>query len=194
MRFVAPIVEGHGEVEALPALLHRIALVVSPDLRIRVNPPIRVKSGSFLNDDHYFHKMFSLAAAKAVQEGGLVLMLLDCEDDCPAVLGPRLLQRAHGVRADIHVLVVLAYREFESWFIAAARSLRGFSGLPASLRSPADMERVRNAKGWLGERMPGGYDPLLHQLKLARRFDLSEARANRSFDRFYIRLLDLLER
>ena len=96
MRYVAPIVEGHGEVEALPALLHRIATLAAVEGTLRVNPPIRVKSGSFLHDHDYFSKQIALAAAKAAQGGGAVLILLDCEDDCPATLGPDLLRRAQG--------------------------------------------------------------------------------------------------
>ena len=43
MLTIASIVEGHGEVEALPILLRRIAKVVLPDSRISVPRPIRVK-------------------------------------------------------------------------------------------------------------------------------------------------------
>jgi hypothetical protein len=91
MVYLVPIVEGHGEVEALPALLHRIAEIVSPGLALKVNHPIRVKSGSFLRDSVYFDKQIVLASAKAAQSGGVVMILLDCEDDCPARVGPLLL-------------------------------------------------------------------------------------------------------
>ena len=124
MPFVAPIVEGHGEVEAVPALLHRIARRASFQGLLRVNPPIRVKQGSFVNDDEYFRNQVRLAAAKAAQENGSVLILLDCDDDCPARLGPELLRRAKEGRSDVDMFVALAYREFETWFIAAAHSLR----------------------------------------------------------------------
>jgi hypothetical protein len=56
VRYVASIVEGHGEVEALPALLHRIARDAAFTGVLRVNPPIRVKSGSFLNDRDYLER------------------------------------------------------------------------------------------------------------------------------------------
>lgn len=36
---------------------------------LRVNAPIRVKSGSFLRDHGYFRKQAALAAAKAAQGG-----------------------------------------------------------------------------------------------------------------------------
>lgn len=70
MAYVAPIVEGHGEVEALPALLHRIARLAGFEGTLRVNPPIRVKSGSFIHDDPVVHQVefsrkFDLDAARA---------------------------------------------------------------------------------------------------------------------------------
>jgi hypothetical protein len=191
MPYIAPIVEGHGECEALPALLYRIASRVTGGL-LRVNAPLRVKAGSFLRDDDYFRKHVMLAAAKAAQEQGSVLIVLDCEDDCPARLGPELLKRAKAVRADVEVIVALAYREYETWFLTAARSLRGLHGLPPELEPPQTPEGTRDAKGWLSQRMAHGYDPIVHQLAFSRRFDLDAAKANASFARFYRRISELL--
>lgn len=178
-----PIVEGQGEVQALPNLLHRIAQTVSADVLIRVNPPIRVKASSFLRDKDYFYRQVTLAGAKAAQSQGHVLILLDCEDDCPATLGPELLQRAQAIRNDVSFVVCLAYREYETWFITAARSLQGCCGLTPDLEPPRDPEAVRGAKEWLSRRMPYPYDPIVHQLDLTRAFDLQLAQANRSFQR-----------
>src|SRR5262245_49341349 len=121
--FVAPIVEGHGEVHAMPILLDRILREARPHGMLRMNPPLRVKAGSFINDEEYFKKYVELAARKAKpQTGGSVLILLDSEDDCPANLGPQLAAKAAAVRPDVPIMVALAYREYETWFLAAARS------------------------------------------------------------------------
>ena len=193
MAYVASIVEGHGEVDALPTLLKRISQAEAPGQSLGVNQPIRVKSGSYLNDEIYFRRYTMLAAAKAAQSDGFVLILLDCEDNCPAQLGPALLARAQAVRNDVGYLVVLAYREFESWFLAAARSLRGHHGLPADLEPPQAADNIRNAKGWLGDRMELPYDPVIHQIEFCRVFDLQQARNNPSFSRFYTRVAKLLQ-
>jgi hypothetical protein len=193
MRYLAPIVEGHGEVEALPALLHRIALAVTGQAALRVNQPIRVKSGSFLQDEEYLRRLVTLAAAKAAQNEGAVLILLDCEDDCPAKLGPSLLPRAQRVRPDVPMIVALAYREYETWFITAARSLRGLHNLADDVQPPDSPETIRNAKGWLGSHMPAGYDPVIHQLAFTRHRNLDEARNNPSFNRLYERIRRFLE-
>ncbi len=185
VRYLASIVEGHGKVEALPALIRRIADAVGYAGHLQINSPIPVKSRSFINDHDYFRKYVAPAAEKAAARNGSVLILLDCEDYCPAILGPTLLGRAQTVRENVDMFVALAYREFETWFVSATPSLRGWRGLPQSLEAPRDAEKIRNAKGWLGVRMDGPYDPLIHQLEFTRAFDLKLACANQSFDRLY---------
>lgn len=193
--FLAPIVEGHGEVEAVPALLHRIAAAVGHQGALLVNAPIRVKSGSFIHDDGYFRKHVMLAAAKAANRQGAVIILLDCDDNrnCPATLGPGLLSRARRVRDDIPILIALAWREYETWLLTAVRSLAGRHGLPNDIQPPIDPERIRGAKEWLGDRMPNRYDPITHQAVFTRLFDLDQARANASFARLYDRIGGLLD-
>jgi|tagenome__1003787_1003787.scaffolds.fasta_scaffold20749828_4 hypothetical protein len=195
MVFIAPIVEGHGEVEAVPVLLHRMAVHEGAYAPLRVNAPIRVKCGSFLNDDAYFQKHVALAAAKAAPQAGHVLILLDCDDAklCPATLGPKLLAKAKEVRSDVGYLVVLAYREFETWFIAAVTSLGGSYGLPLNMAAPEYLEGIRDAKGWLKDRMDCAYDPITHQHRFARSIDLEQARGAPSFDRFYRRFRSIVD-
>jgi hypothetical protein len=191
MIVLVPIVEGHGDKVALPVLLHRLA--PSGADAVRVNPPIRVKASSFLNDEAYFARYIELAGAKAAQANGRVLILLDCEDDCPGQVGPRILERARAVRSDVDIVVALAYREYETWFLAAARSLRGQRGLSSDLEPPPDPERIRDAKGWLTERMTRPYDEVVHQVEFTRVFDLAEARTNPSFRRLSERVRALFE-
>lgn len=185
MKFIAPIVEGDGEIDALPALLHRMRDAVSASAVLQVNPPIRIKTGSFLNDQIYFGKYIALAAAKAAQRQGSVLILLDCEDYCAAELGPQLLRKATAVRDDVPMFVTLAPREYETWFLAAAHSLRGVAGLPGDLEPPANAEHIRDAKGWLSERMPGKYDPIRHQTQFSKCMNLDAGRTVQSFDRLF---------
>jgi hypothetical protein len=192
MIYVAPIVEGHGEVEAFPPLLHRIVRAEGYQGLLLVNAPIRVKIGSFLNDPDYRRKRLVLAAAKAAEHNGIVVVLLDCEDNCPAELGPTLLREAREARHDVRTLIALTYREYETWFLAAARSLRGRRGLPADLEPPQNPEAIRGAKEWLGRRMETPYDPIIHQAEFSRAMDFAEARTNASFDRLYAHISELL--
>jgi hypothetical protein len=189
---VVPIVEGHGEVRAFPALLFRVRDMIAPKLTLKVNPPIRVKVGKFLNSEEEFYRHVRLAAERAVSLKGHVLILLDSEDDCPRELGPSLLERAKRIRNDVSFVVALAYREYETWFIAAANSLRGVSGLPEYLAPPTNPEHIRSAKEWFSRYLPNGYDEIKHQWEFTRAFSFAEARSVRSFSRFLDKLEPLL--
>src|SRR5262245_29256782 len=150
---LACIVEGHGETEAVPVLVRRLAELVAPGVTIRISPPLRIPRSKLVQQGE-LERAVELAARQAGPDGG-VLLLLDSDDDCPAELGPALLARMRAVRADLRSSVVLACREFESWFVAAAESLRGRRGLAADLASPAEPEAIRGAKEWLSARMAG---------------------------------------
>lgn len=187
--FVAPIVEGHGEVEAVPVLLRRLLWEVSPEASLRLNPPLRVKASSFFADERCFARYVELAVRKARQHPrSSVLILLDCEDECPGRMGPDLAARAAFVAGDFPITIALAHREYETWFLAAARSLRGTGGLPADLQAPPDPESIRDAKGWLGDGMPVGYNPVNDQPAFTARFSFEAASSVPSFDRLRRRL------
>ncbi|HVY69870.1 MAG TPA: DUF4276 family protein [Verrucomicrobiae bacterium] len=192
--FVAPIVEGHGDSAAINPLLRRVTARAKPDSALFINPALRVKAGSFLKDEDYFRKYIELAARKvkaAPAPRGFVLVLLDLDDDCPGKVGPEILRRAKLQRPDVDFEVVLAHREFETWFLAAANSLKGICGLPPSLEAPVDPERIRDAKGWLAERMGRSYNEPIHQPQMTEAFDLDEAAQVHSFARLLRKFNDL---
>lgn len=187
---IAPAVEGHGEVTALPVLLRRIAAELSV-WNLRVTEPLRVPQSQLISAG--LESVVTAQASRVRGRGG-VLVLMDADDHCPAELGPHLLQRAQAARPDVKVSVVLANREFEAWFLAAAKSIGGLRGLPAVLDPPTDPEAKRDAKGWLSERMVGHpYKPKVDQAPLAAKFDLYAARANSpSFDKLWREVEKLL--
>ncbi len=185
MNRIVSIVEGHGEVNAVPVLLRRIVQQISPTSALEVPRPIRVKRTRILQQSE-LERAIALAAKRAAGDG-CILLLLDSNSDCPAKLGPEMLRRAAAIRPDRAVRVVLAKMEFEAWFLAAASSLAGYRGIDASIARPPDPEAVRDAKGWLSERMPPGqpYRETLHQAAFAATFDLAAARSASSFDKLW---------
>lgn len=191
---IACIVEGHGECEAVPILIRRIAHGLDPALAPVVHPVIRVPASRLLKRGE-IERAVVLAARKLASRGG-ILVLLDCDDGCPADDGPALLQRASRTRSDLPVSVVLAKREFEAWFLAAAESLRGQRGLPTDLTGPPEPEAIRGAKEWLEHQMPRGqgYMESLDQPALTAVFDLGAARRADSFDKCYREVVRLLNR
>jgi len=184
---IAPIVEGHGECEAVPILVRRIALDIDPGFVPRILPPLRVPASRLLKEGE-IERSVEFAARKLGGRGGIVV-LVDCDwdDGCPAEEGPRLLQRARQARADLPISVILAKKEFEAWFLASAESLRGRRGLPADLENPPSPEEIRGAKEWLSSRMPRGmsYSETDDQPALTAVFDMHAARRSDSFDKCY---------
>lgn len=169
---IASIVEGDGEVAAVPILLRRLAEWRTPENYAEVLLPIRVRRDRFLNREEEFHRHLQLAAGKCEQDGW-ILILLDADDDCPATIGASILQRAKACVPHRSVSVVLANREYEAWFIAAAESLNGCRGFSVDIADIPEPETPRNAKGWIKERMSSGaYGEVTDQPALTARIDL----------------------
>lgn len=179
---LACLVEGHGEVEAVPVVLRRLA--ASWQAALEVDKPLRFPKQRLLGRQGELERAVQLAALRA-GPGGAILILLDADDDCPAIRAPELAERAQ-LSSRLPIGVVLAKREFEAWFLAAADSLSGYRGLPHGLTPPEDPETIRGAKEWLDHRMrPHGYAPAIDQAALASRFDMALARQRSpSFDKF----------
>lgn len=190
---IACIVEGQGEEQAVPSLIHKIAR--ERELPSPVIPkPIRCKRDQ-LHREHRFENSVRFAAS-AAGASGAILILLDADDDCPATVGPELLRRATAAARNVPVSMSLASREFESWFISAAESFRGFRGLPENLTVPFDAEKIRGAKEWLRRNMTGSssYRPTVDQLHFTRQMDLVLARKSASFARFEREVVRLIRK
>jgi hypothetical protein len=185
------IVEGHGEEEAIPVTVRRIANRVAPELVLKIHN-FRVHGNKLVKPGE-LERSVELAARRAGRDGA-ILIVMDCDDDCPATLGPELLARAQRARPDMPIRVVLAKREFEAWFLASAESLRGRRGLAPDLEVPSDPEAIRGAKEWLTARMVEGRRyGALDQSAFAAVFDLEQARRASSFDKFFRDVRDLIQ-
>ncbi len=191
---VAAIVGGHGEVESLPILFRRIARALDQSLIVQVRPVLRVAE-SRLSKAGELEKHVEFAARSVGRRGG-IFILIDCDwpNGCPKNDAPVWLNRARRARPDMEISVVLANKEYEAWFIAAAESLRGSRGLAADLTADPDPERIRGAKEWLSDHMPRNrpYNPTIDQPALTNDFDMQAARRADSFDKCYREIARLL--
>ena len=106
MSKIVCIVEGHGEVEAVPVLINRIAREQDTPLYPEALRPIRVSATAFLKENE-MERTLRLAALK-LGGSGAIFILLDCDDGCPARLGSELLARARASRPDHPIALVLA--------------------------------------------------------------------------------------
>jgi hypothetical protein len=149
--YVAPIVEGETEERCIKIILSRIwreLLAAADREELCVLEPNPAHRSALVKNDHpalaekveqSFRKLRSRLRNPGVDRGFL-LLLIDADDDCSAKLAPKLLERARAARSDADFGCVLAKRELENWFKAAAASLAGVSGLPDDLSVPANPE------------------------------------------------------
>ncbi|MCG9129175.1 DUF4276 family protein [Candidatus Poribacteria bacterium] len=193
MNKIGCIVEGYGDVGAVPVLIRRIASDLYPELPINVLRPNRVHRNRVIKQGE-LEREVKLVAQK-VSGKGAIFIIFDSDDDCPAELGPALLQRALDVHGNIPITVVLAKYEFEAWFITAIESLSDQRGLRKDISSPDNPEGIRNAKGWLSQQMEGNrkYRETLDQAAFSASFNLEQARHADSFDKCYQEIVRLLE-
>jgi hypothetical protein len=97
-------------------------------------------------------------------------------------------ERAAKHSDDQSVSVVLASREYESWFLAAIESLRGHRGIMGSAMVPEGVEEIRGAKERLQDLMEEGcyYSETVDQPALSELFSFDEARTHSaSFDKLW---------
>jgi hypothetical protein len=164
---IVSIVEGHGEIKAVPALLHKLLkyLEVSD---VHVASPIRIPRGTLVSPGE-LERALELAH-KRRKNVGAILVLIDADKDCPALIGFDLLERA---RKAIHlpVAVVLAKKEFETWFLGCLERYRGFMGIPDNVLAPDKPEEL-GGKGTLEGIMIGfNYLPRIHQVDFVRKME-----------------------
>ena len=102
---------------------------------------------------------------------------------------------AKEAAGDVPCDVVIACREYETWFLAAVESLRGKYGIGLDAVVPEDPESKRDAKGVLEEFMPPdrAYSETGDQPGMSNAFDMGLAyRRNRSFRKFVKTIGDIL--
>lgn len=178
------VIEGHGEVGAVPLLVRRICSDLLGFFTLKTTRPIRVQRSKLVCPGE-LERAIQLAQL-AVEGSGVILVILDADQDAPCVLGPKLKARALTVTQQPHLVsIVVPNYEFETWFLAAAASLGGLRGLRNGLLPPPDPEAIRGAKEWLNRNMSSGrrYSPSVDQAALVASMDLTAARSCRSFER-----------
>lgn len=194
---VVPIVEGHGEDQAIRTLLQRIWTDLLGGEYLEVLKPIRGKRYGLVREDE-LDRAISLALLKLgpATSAGLVLVLLDADKDLPCVLGPELTAKARKSHGNADVACVVANVEYETWFVAAAESLAAYLEIPHGVSIPDDPERERSGKGWIKRFFKGvKYSETVDQPRLTAKMDLALCRRrSASFDKLCRELEKRLQR
>ena len=140
IRYIMPIVEGEGEVSAVPILLRRILHEQGDHYGVDVLKPINARGKDGLI------KRLEDNVGYAIEDDrcAAILVLLDADRDCPVELGTELARRASSMNLHVPTAVVCAKREYENWFLASDETFEG------------DAENYGGAKRWLTDRKPPG--------------------------------------
>lgn len=169
-RYIVPIVEGPGDVAAVPVLLRRILHERSGHYDFDVLRPMMAKGkGGLIRRLENF-----IGYATIADRCAAILVLLDADNDCPKELGFELAARASSMNERVPTAVVCAKREYESWFLASDGNFQG------------DAEEYNGAKQWLNRKVLDGltYKETKDQVRLSATMDMDAAyEASRSFRR-----------
>jgi len=119
MSHIALVVEGHGDVAAVPALVRRY-LAVRSHSGVRVGKPLNAKDRGKLLKEGELERFARLAAMEP--GAGALIVLFDADKDPACELGPEALSRISSC-VDVPVKVCLAVREYENWIMASAETV-----------------------------------------------------------------------
>jgi hypothetical protein len=191
MPCLVPIVEGDGDVQAVPVLLRRFVNHYQW-WHWSIGRPI--KTGSLAKLKQTLPSYLRLALKQ--QDCGAILILLDLDDGCPATEAHALAANVRIVNSLVPVAIVFAHREYETWFLASIETIVGHRDVPSVLTYPGPVEAPRGAKERLREYLPPGrgYKETTDQAKFTHLIDLNLARErSRSFRRLDAALRELIQ-
>jgi hypothetical protein len=191
MPMIVPIVEGDGDVQAVPSLIRKV-LQHNEYWHWQVAP---AKKAGGLNSLRPRLSDF-LRYAQLEPGVGATLVLLDLDDGCAYREAQSLAINIRNFNLPHPVAVVFACREYEAWFLASLSTIAGQYDLPEGLLYEGDVEARRGAKEWLSKQMPSGriYKETIHQVSMTQQIDLELARQNsRSFRRLCHAIEELVQ-
>ncbi len=193
MKRILPVVEGDGDLLAVPELVRRVARGLD-HYDLTVERPH--KRGDLPKVIARFDDFFKVALLEKCPI--LWVMDYDCADcDDQESHVKQLQARAASLAQGTPFEFVFLVQEFETLFLADHETTRKvFGDVPNAHLFPTDPETVRDAKGCLSKARPKGstYKPTQHQLKLASQVDLARLQTRSpSFARFRTAIQRLLE-
>jgi hypothetical protein len=209
---IVPIVEGRGEVEAVPILLRSwLGFRRYRNVQVDLAGPVYAGGKGSITVAH--DKTNELGIEYYVEKAllrdplpDIILVLLDADKECPRTLAAGLLARARAlVPLDYPIGVVVAKREYEAWFLAGFPSTRfrqaltalGFRLTRHSLPRGMDVEAIADCKKEVAKLLGlKKYSPAVHQPALTRILPITRgmSRRSRSFRKLLEELQGLLMR
>ncbi len=185
---IVPIVEGPGEVEAVPALLWKL-LAERDRYDIQVETPQNAHGCGNLTKPGGIERFVQNAWTK--RDCGAVLVLVDADKKCPVEMAADFARRILALGVRFPVVIVIAKCEYEAWFLASLETIAGVPleggyALPAGLTYAGEVETHAGVKGWITDQFPQGriYKETIHQASMTKLLDRERVRQrSRSFRR-----------
>jgi hypothetical protein len=166
------IVEGEGEVKAVPVLVKRCLNQYGFQETIFFEKAYKCDNTAFFNHKDTLVKTLRRIADQS--DCGGVLIFYDLDDGCAVTLLAEWF--SYLSKQDpfpFSIAFACPVREFEAWFLAGVKTLE-YSKEP---------EAIRDAKGWLRKRH--GYKPTQHQAEYCKQLNWElTMQKSRSFRRF----------
>lgn len=164
---VVPIVEGHGDLKAVPALIGMLGAQI--ELQIFSDIPIRAGEWPKIKRTGELERLLTLASTRGADR---ILVVLDMDDDCPVTEYNHAMVRVENWKngRNIDVGVAFLYREFETLFLHQYEKFKdNRPNLPVFDNEP---EFYRGAKGLLKRVTGRRYKETEDQILFTKRLDL----------------------
>ncbi|WP_140847812.1 DUF4276 family protein [Paracoccus sp. FO-3] len=185
MSLIFPIVEGHGEVDAVPLLVRRVLHEELLIFDCSIITPYRLPRSKIGKFDDDLLKAVQFGGLKIAGGAGGVMIVADADDDCPAEMHGRFIEFCNQNGFNFPVSFVLANREYEAWFIACGENMRAHEWVRNDAPSHDQAETIRGAKGFFDREIlieGRTYSETVDQSKFTAQIDLSVVRGRcRSF-------------
>jgi len=177
---IVPIVEGDGEVDAIPNLLYKL-LHRHGCYDLHITRPKNSHGCNNLTTTGGIERFIQLALIEPRCEG--IIVIIDADEECASTLANGLARRVDTLNPSKPVVVVAAKCEYEAWFLASLPTIAGKAiekrpGLKPEITFPDErIETMRGVKEWLSRHFRDGriYKETLDQLPMTRLIDLDTA-------------------
>jgi uncharacterized protein DUF4276 len=187
---LVPIVEGDGEVTAVPLLIRRILWALRR-YDLAVIPPKNAHGRGNLEKVGGIERFIRYAWKE--RDCGAIVVLLDADRDCARTLAESFRERVEAMGVAYPVVIVCAKHEYETWFLASLETISGAeisgrAGLREALAAPQNVEDIGSPKAVLNRYMPMGraYKETEDQEPMTQLMDMGLVRErSRSFRRMY---------
>jgi len=171
MRQLLTIVEGDGDVRAVPVLIRK-TLEKNGIFDVKLLPIQR--RGEYPSVKKHFDAYFMAA----IKEKSPILWIMDFDAkgyDCPHTEASKILSRAQTLRPNWPLKIAFLVKEYETLFLHDEQATRTvFPDIPKQVEFPKNPKEIRGAKEWLSAQRPSGmaYKETVHQAKITAHLNL----------------------